>query len=49
MVMPVLETPLNARSADIAANTPAMDDLIAQVAKLAEGGGAAARAKHFFG
>ncbi len=48
--MPVLETQLNPRSADFAANAAAMqavaDDLYAQVAKSAEGGGAAARAKH---
>ncbi|MDP2067179.1 MAG: carboxyl transferase domain-containing protein [Burkholderiaceae bacterium] len=48
--MPALETQLNARSADFQANAKAMrvlvDDLRAQVAKAAEGGGEAARAKH---
>jgi len=48
--MPALETKLNARSADFQANATAMravvDDLRAQVAKAAEGGGEAARAKH---
>ncbi len=48
--MPALETQLNARSADFQANATAMralvDDLRAQVAKAAEGGGEAARAKH---
>jgi 3-methylcrotonyl-CoA carboxylase beta subunit len=48
--MPALETQLNARSADFQANAAAMrvlvDDLRAQVAKAAEGGGEAARAKH---
>jgi len=48
--MPALETKLNARSADFQANAAAMqalvDDLAAQVAKAAEGGGEAARNKH---
>ena len=48
--MPALETKLNARSADFQANAAAMravvDDLRAQVARAAEGGGEAARAKH---
>ncbi|MGE0349636.1 carboxyl transferase domain-containing protein [Hydrogenophaga sp.] len=48
--MPILETQLNARSADFQANAQAMravvDDLKAQVAKAALGGGEAARAKH---
>jgi 3-methylcrotonyl-CoA carboxylase beta subunit len=48
--MPVLETKLNARSADFQANAAAMralvDDLKTQVAKAAAGGGEAARAKH---
>ncbi len=48
--MSVLETKLNARSADFQANAAAMravvDDLRVQVAKAAEGGGEAARAKH---
>jgi 3-methylcrotonyl-CoA carboxylase beta subunit len=48
--MPVLQTQLNARSADFQANAAAMralvDDLNEQVAKLAAGGGEAARAKH---
>ncbi len=48
--MPVLETKLNARSADFQANAAAMralvEDLKAQVAKAAAGGGEAARAKH---
>jgi 3-methylcrotonyl-CoA carboxylase beta subunit len=48
--MSVLETKLNARSADFQANAAAMqtlvDDLAAQVAKAAAGGGQAARAKH---
>ncbi|HYW56222.1 MAG TPA: carboxyl transferase domain-containing protein [Polaromonas sp.] len=48
--MPVLETKLNARSADFQANAAAMralvDDLKQQVAKAAAGGGEAARAKH---
>ncbi len=48
--MPILETKLNARSADFQANATAMrslvDDLNAQVAKMAQGGGEAARAKH---
>jgi len=48
--MPILETKLNARSADFQANATAMrslvDDLHAQVAKVAQGGGEAARAKH---
>jgi 3-methylcrotonyl-CoA carboxylase beta subunit len=48
--MPALETQLNPRSADFQANAAAMralvDDLAVQVAKAAEGGGQAARAKH---
>ena len=48
--MPVLETKLNARSADFVANAAAMrslvDDLNAKVDKAALGGGDAARAKH---
>ena len=48
--MSVLETQLNARSADFQANATAMrglvEDLNAQVARAAEGGGEAARAKH---
>jgi 3-methylcrotonyl-CoA carboxylase beta subunit len=48
--MTVLETKLNARSADFAANAAAMralvQDLNAQIAKAALGGGEAARAKH---
>jgi 3-methylcrotonyl-CoA carboxylase beta subunit len=48
--MPVLETKLNARSADFQANAAAMralvDDLRQQVARAAAGGGEAARAKH---
>jgi 3-methylcrotonyl-CoA carboxylase beta subunit len=48
--MPILETKLNARSADFQANASAMrtlvDDLNAQIAKTALGGGEAARAKH---
>ena len=48
--MSVLETKLNARSADFQANAAAMralvDDLTKKVAKAATGGGAAARAKH---
>ncbi len=48
--MSVLETKLNARSGDFLANAAAMReqvlDLRAQVAKAAEGGGSAARAKH---
>jgi len=48
--MSTLETQLNARSADFQANAAAMrtlvDDLKAQVAKAAEGGGEAARKKH---
>ena len=48
--MPVLQTQLNARSADFQANAAAMralvDDLNAQIAKSFEGGGEAARAKH---
>ncbi|MDP3167752.1 MAG: carboxyl transferase domain-containing protein, partial [Hydrogenophaga sp.] len=48
--MPVLETKLNARSADFQANAAAMralvDDLKTQVDKAAAGGGEAARAKH---
>jgi 3-methylcrotonyl-CoA carboxylase beta subunit len=48
--MTVLETQLNPRSADFAANATAMralvDDLRARLAQVAEGGGEAARAKH---
>lgn len=48
--MPILETQLNARSADFQANAQAMqavvDDLKSQIAKSALGGGEAARAKH---
>ena len=48
--MPVLETKLNARSADFVANAAAMqalvDDLNAKVDKAALGGGDVARAKH---
>ena len=48
--MSVLETKLNARTADFQANAAAMrvlvDDLTEKVAKSAAGGGAAARAKH---
>ncbi|HKB54037.1 MAG TPA: carboxyl transferase domain-containing protein, partial [Ramlibacter sp.] len=48
--MPVLESKLNARSAEFQANAAAMraqvEDLQVQLAKAAEGGGAAARAKH---
>ncbi|NUO84958.1 MAG: methylcrotonoyl-CoA carboxylase, partial [Cupriavidus sp.] len=48
--MPTLETKLNARSESFKANAEAMRalvaDLKAKIAKLAEGGGAAARDKH---
>ena len=48
--MTQLETKLNARSADFQANAAAMralvDDLRAQFAKVEQGGGEAARAKH---
>jgi 3-methylcrotonyl-CoA carboxylase beta subunit len=48
--MPVLETKLNARSADFQANAAAMrgivEDMKAKVAQAALGGGDAARAKH---
>ena len=48
--MPTLDTKLNARSADFAANASTMralvQDLNAQIAKAAQGGGDAARAKH---
>ncbi len=48
--MPVLETHLNARSADFQANAQAMrtvvDDLRARIAQAQQGGGEAARAKH---
>jgi 3-methylcrotonyl-CoA carboxylase beta subunit len=48
--MPILETQLNPRSAEFQSNAQAMqaqvDDLAAQVAKAAAGGGEAARAKH---
>ena len=48
--MPLLDSQLNARSADFQANASAMralvDDLNTQIAKVALGGGEAARAKH---
>ncbi|HSX93506.1 MAG TPA: carboxyl transferase domain-containing protein [Hydrogenophaga sp.] len=48
--MPILETKLNPRSADFQANAEAMraqvEDLKVQLAKAAQGGGEAARAKH---
>jgi 3-methylcrotonyl-CoA carboxylase beta subunit len=48
--VPQLQTQLNARSADFAANAAAMravvDDLKAQIDRAAQGGGDAARAKH---
>ncbi|MBQ0944699.1 methylcrotonoyl-CoA carboxylase [Ideonella sp. 4Y16] len=48
--MAIIQTKLNARSADAQANAAAMralvDDLNARLAKIAEGGGEAARAKH---
>jgi len=48
--MPVLETKLNARSADFQANAAAMrtlvDDLNAKVTQVEQGGGDEARAKH---
>jgi 3-methylcrotonyl-CoA carboxylase beta subunit len=48
--MPLLETKLNPRSAEFQAHAAAMravvDDLKAQVEKVAQGGGEAARAKH---
>ena len=48
--MPVLQTQLNARSADFQANAAAMrtlvDDLNAKFAQVEQGGGEAARAKH---
>jgi 3-methylcrotonyl-CoA carboxylase beta subunit len=48
--MPILDSKLNARSADFQANAAAMrslvDDLNAQIAKASLGGGEAARAKH---
>ena len=48
--MSVLQTQLNARSADFQTNVAALreqvQDLVAQVAKVAAGGGEAARAKH---
>ncbi len=48
--MSILDTKLNARSADFQANVAAMrkvvDDLNVQIAKAAAGGGEAARAKH---
>ncbi|MDO5626633.1 MAG: carboxyl transferase domain-containing protein, partial [Pseudomonadota bacterium] len=48
--MPTIETKLNARSADFAANAAAMqalvDDLKAQVQRVGAGGGEAARQKH---
>jgi 3-methylcrotonyl-CoA carboxylase beta subunit len=50
MNMPVLESKLNARSADFQANAAAMramvDDLRVQLAKVAEGGGQVARERH---
>ena len=50
MNMPVLESKLNARSADFQANAAAMramvDDLRVQLAKVAEGGGTVARNRH---
>jgi 3-methylcrotonyl-CoA carboxylase beta subunit len=48
--MAIIQTQLNARSADAQANAAAMralvDDLNAKLARIAEGGGEAARAKH---
>jgi 3-methylcrotonyl-CoA carboxylase beta subunit len=48
--MPLLETQLNARSADFQANAAAMravvDDLKTRVEQVAQGGGEAARARH---
>ena len=48
--MAVLQTKLNSRAQDFKANATAMralvDDLNAKLAKIAEGGGEAARAKH---
>lgn len=48
--MPIISSKLNARSAESQANAAAMkalvDDLNAKLAKIAEGGGEAARAKH---
>ncbi|MBQ0937756.1 carboxyl transferase domain-containing protein [Ideonella paludis] len=48
--MPIISTKLNARSAESQANAAAMkalvDDLNVKLAKIAEGGGEAARAKH---
>jgi 3-methylcrotonyl-CoA carboxylase beta subunit len=48
--MPLIESRLNPRSEDFATNSRAMqslvDDLAATVARIAQGGGAAARAKH---
>jgi 3-methylcrotonyl-CoA carboxylase beta subunit len=48
--MPILDTRLNPRSAEFTANAAAMqalvDDLRARLARVAEGGGEAARAKH---
>ena len=48
--MPVLQTHLNARSAEFQANAQAMrtvvDDLRARIAQVQQGGGEAARAKH---
>jgi len=48
--MPVLESHLNVRSADFAANAAAMqtlvDDLHVKFTQVAQGGGEAARAKH---
>ena len=48
--MPVLESRLNPRSAEFVANAAAMralvDDLNTRLARIAQGGGEAARAKH---
>jgi 3-methylcrotonyl-CoA carboxylase beta subunit len=48
--MPILESQLNARSADFQANAAAMrtvvDDLRARVEQVAQGGGETARARH---
>ena len=48
--MPVIESKLNARSADFQANATAMralvDDWQARVSEVGQGGGEAARAKH---
>ena len=49
----IIETKLNARSADFSANAAAMQTLVdhlrSEVAKSAAGGGEAARAKHKIG